>query len=241
MTIRIDDPGRVHGGGARRGVVRSAITLAFAAAAALVASASGADASAPRIGGAWSSGFDDWLWTDTSPPKTLSPLAGWAEQCLIDCGPAFGTYAVRRTELMSSNAADASVNRAADSTGHMMGVSGLTVIERLASDGFTADSGLMTDWVVTGERTLDGGGTHSWSLLPPDFSPDTRWLPIQVYRFEDASLSMNFATAASASATPEASTWAMTLVGFLWLSVAGYRNNRNCRRPVHFLKGIYPR
>jgi hypothetical protein len=241
MTIRIDNLGRVHGGGRR--IARQVIALAYAAAAALVALASGADASASRIGGAWSSGFDDWAWTDTSlaRPKTLSPLAGWAEQCLVDCGPVFGTTVVRRAELLSSNTADVSANTVADSTGHMTGMSGMTVIERLAPDGFAADPGSLTDWVVTGERTLDSDGIHSWSLLSPEISPDARWLPIEHYRFEDASLSMNFAAAASAGATPEASTWAMALVGFLWLSVAGYRSNRKRRRPVHFLEGIYPR
>ncbi|HLY00383.1 MAG TPA: hypothetical protein VKR62_16905, partial [Roseiarcus sp.] len=118
MTIRIDDLGHVHGGGGRRGIVRSTIALALAAAAALVASATGADAGARQIIGAWSSGFDDWSWTDAGPTrqKALSPLAGWAGRCLVDCGPAFGADVVRRTELMSSNAADVSVNRVADST-----------------------------------------------------------------------------------------------------------------------------
>ena len=49
----------------------------------------------------------------------------------MDCGPAFGTYLVRRAELLSSNAADVSVNTVPDSTGHRMGVSGAIVIERL--------------------------------------------------------------------------------------------------------------
>jgi hypothetical protein len=229
MTIRIDDPGLAHGGGA----LRSAIALALAA---LVASATGAGAGAPRTGDAWSSGFDDWLWTGNSPvrPET-PPLAGWAEQCLVGCDPGFGTYSVRRTELLSSNAADVSVNAVADSTGHRMGVSGMIVIERLAPDG------LQTDWVVTGERTLDSDGTHSWSLLSPNISPDARWLPIQLYRVEDVSAPMTFAAAASASATPEASTWAMTLIGFVGLSVAGYRRSRKRPRPVHFFEGTYRR
>jgi hypothetical protein len=238
MTIRIDN----HSRGARRYLVRSAIALAFAAAAALLATASGAGASAPKIDGAWSSGFDDWLWAGAglARPKALPPLADWVEHCLVDCGPAFGTYAVRRAELLSSNTADVSVNAVADSTGHMMGVSGMTVVERLALGGFAADAGPLSDWVVTGERTLDSEGTHSWSLLPPDFSPDARWLPIEAYRFEDASLSMNFAAAASASATPEASTWAMTLIGFAALGAVGYRSSRKRRRPARLLEGIDP-
>lgn len=237
MTIRIDHLGRAHAGGARRGGVRSTTALVLAAAAALVASATGAFAGAPQIDSAWSSGFADWVWADTglARPRTLAPLAGWAEQCLVDCGPGFGAYVVRRTELMSSNAADVSVNRVADSTGHVMGVSGAIVIERLAPDGFGADSGFLMDWVVTGERTLDSGGTHSWSLLSPDLSPDARWLPIELYRFEDASFSMSFP--AAASATPEAPVWAMMLIGFAGLGAAAYRSSRNCRRPVHFLEG----
>ena len=240
MTIRIDDLGHVRGGGGRRGIVRSTIALALAAAAALVASATGADAGARQIIGTFSSGFDDWSWTGAGPARqqALSPLAGWAGRCLVDCGPAFGADVVRRTELISSNAADVSVNRVADSTGHVMGVSGAIVIERLAPDGFGADSGFPMDWVVTGERTLDSGGTHSWSLLSPDVSPDARWLPIELYRFEDASAPMSVA-AASAEATPEASTWAMTLIGFVWLSVAGYRSSRD--RRLHFLERIDPR
>ncbi len=233
MTIRMDDSGRARSDGAGRGALRSAIALAIAA---LVASATGAGAGAPRTGDAWSSGFDDWLWTGNGLVRPeRAPLAGWAEQCLVGCGPGFGAYAVRRTELLSSNASDVSVNVVADSTGHRMAVSGMTVIERLAPDG------LQTDWVVTGERTLDSDGAHSWSLLSPNVSPDARWLPIQLYRVEDVSAPMTFAAAASASATPEASTWAMTLIGFVGLSVAGYRSSRKRPRPVHFLEGTYPR
>src|SRR5690349_7381474 len=123
MTIRIDDPGRAHGGGARCGVVRSAIALALAAA--LLASATGARAGAPRSGDAWSSGFDDWTGNGLARRATPPPLAGWAEQCLAGCGPGSGTYVVRRTELLSSNTADISENAVADSTGHRMGVSGM--------------------------------------------------------------------------------------------------------------------
>ena len=163
------------------------------------------------------------------------------EHCLAGCGPGFGTYAVRRTELLSSNAADISANVVADSTGHRAAVSGMIVIERLVPDALGADPGSMTDWVVIGERTLDSDGTHSWSLLSPDISPDARWLPIQLYRVEDVSAPMTFAAMTSTGATPEASTSAMTLIGFVVLGVAGYRSSRKRPRPVHFLEGIYPR
>jgi len=234
MTIQIDDPGHVHGGG-RRGAVRS--TIALAAAAALVASATSADAGPPQKTGAWSTGFDDSLWTDgLARPEMPPPLAGWGEQCLVDCGPAFGTYLVRRAELLSSSGADVSVNTVPDSTGHRMGVSGAIVIERLAPESFSADPGLLTDWVVTGERILDSEGTHSWSLLAPDSSPDARWLPIQPYRFDDASFSMTFA-AAPAGATPEAPAWAMMLIGFAGLGAAGHRRARKSRRSVRHFEG----
>ena len=240
MTFRINDPGGSHGTG-RRGVVRPAIALALATA--LVASATSAGAGRARTKDAWSSGFDDWLWTNNglARPEKPPPLAGWVEQCLAGCGPGFGTYAVRRTELLSSNATDISANAVADSTGHRAAVSGMIVIERLAPDALGADPGSMTDWVVIGERTLDSDGTHSWSLLSPDISPEARWLPIQLYRVEDVSAPMTFAAMASTGATPEASTWAMTLIGFVGLSVAGYRSSRKRPRPVHFLEGIYPR
>jgi hypothetical protein len=79
---------------------------------------------------------------------------------------------------------------------------------------------------VVGERALDSSGTHSWWLLSPDISLEAHWLPIDLYRFEDSSFSTDFAASAptGAAATPEASTWAMTLIGFAGLSVAGYRN-----------------
>jgi hypothetical protein len=239
MNIRIDDLSRVHGG-ARRGVVQSTLALAFVAAAPLVASATSADALALESNRAWSSGFNDSLWTGGQRSISLSPLAGWSPGCFVDCGPAFGTYVVRRTELLSSNAADVSVNKVVDLTGHAMGVSGMIVTERLESDGFGADPNSLTDWVVVGERTLDSNGTHSWSLLSPDISLDAHWLPIELYRFEGSSFSMDFAAIApaGASATPEPSTWAMMLIGFAGLGVAGYRSSRNYRRPINVPEGI---
>jgi hypothetical protein len=210
------------------------IALGLGAAVAVVASATGADASAaaPRIS-AWSSGFDDWSWTANGLEGPRAPSAAgadWSPGCFVNCGAAFGTYVVRRTELLSSNAADVSVNKVVDSTGHAMALTGMIVTERLEADGFGA-LGSLTDWVVVGERAFNGGGTHSWSLLSPDISPDAHWLPIELYRFDDASFSMSFAAAAPPTATPEASTWAMALIGFAALGLAGYRSSKNRDAP----------
>jgi hypothetical protein len=238
MTIQFDDLRRVHGGGGRRRFGRLTTALALAAATALVASATGASARADSPGARSSSsyGFDDSLWTSPGlkRPMTLSPLAAWAPQCFAECGPTFGTYVVQRTELFSSDTADLAVNKAADSAGHAVALSGMVITERLDPYGFAADAGSWTDWGVVGERVLDSNGTHSWSLLSSDISLDAHWLPIELYRFEDSSVSMDFAANAPAgvSATPESSTWAMTLIGFAVLGVAGYRSSRNSRRLI---------
>ncbi len=139
---------------------------------------------------------------------------------------------VRRTELMSSNTADLSVNKAVDSTGHAMATSGMVVTERLEPDGFPAD------WVVVGERTLDDDGAHSWSLAPSDVSLGANGLPLDLYRFDGSSFSIDFAAAArpSAGATPEASTWAMTLIGAVALALARYRTSGSERLSILILK-----
>jgi hypothetical protein len=243
VNIRIDHLGRVQGR-ALRGILRSTIAFAYAATVALVASATSADASAREINSAWSWGFGDSLWTNNGlwRARTLSPpVDGWSPGCFVNCGPAFGTYVVRRTELLSSSAGDVAVNRVVDSTGRPLGVSGMIVTERLEPDGFGAGSGFLMDWVVAGERVLDSNGAHSWSLLSPDISLGAHWLPIELFRFEGSSFSMDFAASApaGASATPEASTWAMMLIGFAGLGVAGYRSSRNHRRAIQFPKRMY--
>jgi hypothetical protein len=206
--------------------------------AALAASAPNANAAgdAPGTGSAWSYGFSDSLWAGSQRSISLSPLAGWMAPGFSG-GPAFGTYVVQRAELLSSNSADVSVNKVADSAGRLMGVSGMIVIERLEPDGFSAGPGSSTDWVVVAERVLDSGGTHSWALLSPDISLDAHWLPIDLYRFEGASFSMDFAPAAPGGATPEPATWAMMLIGFAGLGAAGYRSSRTYRRSIRLPEG----
>ena len=119
----------------------------------------------------------------------------------------------------------------------------MVITERLDPYGFAADPGSWTDWGVVGERVLDSSGTHSWSLLSPDISLDAHWLPIELYRFEGSSVSMDFAVSApaGASATPESSTLAMTLIGVAALGVAGYRSSRNYRRLIDSSIRTYPR
>ena len=231
--MRIDHLSRVHRGARRRGV-RWTRALAFVAAAALFAPSAGASADLTQLG-AWSSGFNDSLWIGSQRSISLSPVAGWSPGCIVNCGPLFGANVVRRTELLSSNAADLSVNKTADSTGHVMAISGTIVTERQEPDGFGGEPGSPADWVVVGERTLDSNGAHSWSLLSPDISLEAHWLPIDLYRFEDASLSMNLA---AGGAAPEASTWAMTLIGFAGLGLARYRSRRGCRRSIRVPKGM---
>jgi hypothetical protein len=234
VIIRIDNFSRLHGGRAQRGIVQSTIALAFAGAAALAASATNADASGPEINSAWSYSFADSLPTNNGLERrsTLSPRgADWALRCFVNCAPAFATYVVRRSELLTSNDADVSAKRVVDATGRAMGVSGMIVIERLEPEGFGAD------WLVVGERTLDGNGTQSWSLLSSGISLDAPLLPGDLYQFEGSSFSMDFAAASPAGATPEPSTWAMILIGFAGLGLAGYRSSRNNQRSVHFPMG----
>ena len=228
MNIQIDDFGCLHSsGGAARIVPKSTIALAMAVTAALVSSLANAGALETRS--AQSYGFNDSLWTNNGPERSWhrsGPSVETELQCSVGCGPLFGTFVVRRAELLSSNTADVSVNKVIDLTGHTMGLSGMVVTERLEPDSFSGDPGLPADWVVVGERVLDSNGTHSWALLSNDISLDAHWLPIELYRFEDSSFSMNFEAGAPAGATPEASTWAMMLIGFACLAVAGYGNTK---------------
>jgi hypothetical protein len=245
MTIQIDDLGRIHGGGARHRIARLTIALAFALALAASETSASAGVDVPGTKSAWSYGFNDSLWTNDGleRPRTLSPLAGWRPQCFVNCGPTFGTYIVQRAELLSSNTTDVSVNKAADQTRHAAGVSGMIITERLGPYSFGADPSSWTDWQVVGERVLDSNGTHSWALLSSDISLDAHWLPLELYRFEGSSSSMDFVarTPAGASATPESSTWAMMLLGFAGLGLAGYRTSRRHRRSIHFPEGTCPR
>jgi PEP-CTERM motif len=242
VTIQIDNFSRLHVGAACRNVALSTIALAFAGAAALVASETNANAGAREVN-ASSYGFAASLLPNRGlePPQKLS-LSGrdWALKCSVNCGPAFGTSITSRSELLTSNNADVATRKTTDSAGHPMGLGGTVVVERLEPD---ASGSLLTNWVVVSERTLDGNGSHSWSLLSSGISLDAPWLPGDLYQFEGASFSMDFAAAspAGAGATPEPSTWAMILIGFAGLGLAGYRSSRNNQRSIHFPNGIYAR
>jgi PEP-CTERM motif len=134
--------------------------------------------------------------------------------------------------LLTSNDADVSAKRVVGATGRAMGVSGMIVIERLEPDGFGAD------WLVVGERTLDGNETHSWSPLSSEFR-STR-LGSRVTSTSSRALRFRWTSQrrpAGAGATPEPSTWAMILIGFAGLGLAGYRSSRNNQRSVRFPMG----
>ena len=220
MRIRIDHFG-CRKRGARRAILRSTLALVLAAAAALAASVTNADASAREIS-ASSYGFADSPWTNNALERlqTQSPV-GEGFRCPVNCGPAFGATVVRRNELLTSNNVEPLGKRVVDTTGHAMGVAGMVVFERLEPTSFGAD------WFVEGERTLDSNGAHSWFLLSTGVSPDAPWLPSDLYRFEASSFSMDLAAGAPAGGTPEASTWVMMLFGFAGLSVAGYRSSKD--------------
>jgi hypothetical protein len=189
-----------------------------------------ADASAREIS-ASSYGFADSPWTNNAleRPRTQSPVGG-GFRCPVNCGPAFGTYVVRRNELLTSNNVERSGKKVVDATGHAMDVGGLVVIERLEPTSFGAD------WFVEGERTLDSNGAHSWSLSSSSILRDAPWLPSDLYRFEVSSPAMDLAAGAPAGGTPEASTWVMMLIGFAGLSVAGYRSSKDRRFSTLTLK-----
>jgi hypothetical protein len=228
-----DHLGRVDVGAAPRSIVLSAMALAFAATMALAASATHAQAKARKIS-ASSYGFADSLLPNTGLERlqTLSPFSGVETHgCSVHCGPAFGTYGVRRSELLTSNTADVSTRKTTDSAGHPMGLGGTVVVERLEPD---ASGSLLTNWVVVSERTVDENGSHSWSLLSG--APSN--LPNDLYRFEGSLFSMDLL--ADAPATPEASTWMMMLIGFAGLGAAGYLNSKT-RRPIQFSKRVTSR
>ena len=218
MTQNPDNLGRVDVGAARRTVVHWTTTLTLAVTAAVAVSVTDADATAREIS-ASSYGFADSLLPNNGlePPRILS-LSGrdWALKCSVNCGPAFGTYVVGRSELMTSNTADVSTRKTVDATGHAMGLGGMVMVERLEPDA----SGSLTNWVVVSERMIDENGSHSWSLLSGAPS-DAPWLPSDLYRFEGSSFSMDLL--AETPTTPEASTWVMMLIGFAGLGYASRR------------------
>jgi hypothetical protein len=236
VTQNSDHLGRVDVGATRRNVARSTIAPAIAVTAAIAVSVTGAHAGAREVG-ASSYSFADSLLPNTGLERLqpLSPFSGFeAHGCSLHCGPALGTYLVRRSEMLTSNTADVATRKTADSAGHGLGVGGTVVVERLEPDA----SGSLINWVVVSERTVDENGSHSWSLLSgaPSNMP---WLPNNFYRFEGSAFSADLL--ADTRPTPEASTWVMMLIGFAGLGMAGYRNSKAAWRPIQFLKRVTSR
>jgi hypothetical protein len=233
VTQNSDQLNRADVGAIRRNRALSSIAFTIAVAATIAVSVTGAEAGAREVS-ASSYGFADSLLPNTGLERlqSLSPFGGVeAHGCSIPCGPALGTYVVRRSEMLTSNTADVATRTTADSAGHALGVGGTVVVERLEPDA----SGSLMNWVVVSERTIDESGSHSWSLLssPPS---DTPWLPNNLYWFEGSSFSTDLL--ADTPPTPEASTWVMMLIGFAGLGMAGYRSSTTPCRPIQFLKRV---
>jgi hypothetical protein len=219
VTQNPDHPGRVDVGATRSNVAM--IAVAIAATAAIALSVTDANAGAHEVN-ASTYDFADSLLPNTGLERigTLSLFGRhWALKCSVNCGPAFGTSIISRSELLTSNNADVA-SRTTDSAGHAAGLSGTVTVERLEPDAF----GSLTNWVVVSERTIDENGSHSWSLLS-GMPSDTPWLPNNLYRFEGSSFSTDLL--ADTPTTPEASTWAMMLIGFAGLGIARYHSSRS--------------
>ncbi len=208
--------------------------LAIAAMAAIAVSVTDANAGAREVS-AYSYGFANSLLPNTGLERieTLSLFGrDWAPQCIVNCGPAFGTLMTSRNELLTSNNADVATRKTVDSAGHPMGLGGTVVVERLEPGGAGL---LLTNWVVVSERTIDENGSHTWSLLS-GLPSDAPWLPSNLYRFEGSSLSSDLL--GETPTTPEASTWVMMLIGFAGLGLAGYRSSKIHSRPIQCLKRV---
>jgi hypothetical protein len=206
-------------GAARQGIVKMTIAVSLAASAAVIASVTMAEAGSREISASSSYSFADSLLPDVGPqrPPALRVFDG-GHPCSIRCGPDFGTFFVRRSDVLTSNTADVSAKTTSDGVGHPMGVGGIEVVERLEADA----SGAFMNWVVVSERTLDTNGSHSWSLISD--GRDAPWAPSNLYRFEGSSFAVDLD--GSAPPTPEASTWIMTLLGFAGVCLASRRRTR---------------
>jgi hypothetical protein len=198
---------------AKNGFVRTTIAIAMAAAAAFTGLATAAEARDREVS-ASSYGFADApVASNEFEHPTAWPAFGGGSSCAIFCGPAFGTFVVRRSDVLTSNTADRSAEKTSDAVGRPLGLGGMVMVERLEPDA----SGLFMHWVVASERTLDENGSHSWAVLSG--GADGPWLSSELYRFDGSSFAAD--VVGRAPPTPEASTWIMVLIGFAGLGFAG--------------------
>ncbi len=173
-----------------------------------------------------SSTFRDDVWIGDEPRGTkafLRPLWSGARNCADRLPSCVRT--IRRIELLTSPAGDATANIVLDMTGHTVSVTGLVIIERVEASGFLSGLGIPTSWSVGGEKVLNPVGTHTWNMLVPDASPNAKWLPIQSYRFDDSSPA-EVQRAPQPAAIPEASTSELIGVGFAALGWAAAARRR---------------
>jgi hypothetical protein len=197
--------------------------LVLAAAALAGAAANGRDlgsidADAPNA-------FSDDIWRGGDPLGT-KPFARPLWSGPRGCADQLRSCAVtlRRMELLTSTAADASPNRTVDVTGHALSVSGVIVYERAEPSGFLQDFGGATTWSASGELALDNSGTQSWEVLEPDRSPNAKWLPVLPYRFVVSTDALD--GPAPQGAVPEASTWELLSLGLAALASAALMRRR---------------
>jgi len=215
VSHNFDNVGGFHVRIAWDGVVRTTIAVAFAVTAAFTAAVTAAEAKAREVS-ASSYGFTDAPVADNAFERPFAWSLGGGPPCVVFCGPAFGTFVVLRSDVLTSNNADLSSEETFGAAGSPLGRGGMIRVERLEPDA----SALLMNWVVMSERTLDQNGSHSWSLMSG--GSDAPWRPSELYRFESSSFAAD--VLGRAPPTPEVSTWIMMLLGFSGLGFAGWRN-----------------